>query len=123
MNNSKLPEKITNNSAARLTSSKFDNSDILKIIRSLNFSKAHGHDGNSVKMMTMCDELLVQPLLIIFRGCIDTGVYPDTWKKSNIVPVHKKGDDTSLFSVAHDVMQSTNELNDGREKISNCVYQ
>ena len=29
---------------------------------------------------------------LIFRDCIDTGVYPDTWKKSDIVPVHKKGD-------------------------------
>ena len=29
---------------------------------------------------------------LIFRDCIDTGVYSDTWKKSNIVPVHKKGD-------------------------------
>ena len=27
----------------------------------------------------MCDESLVQPLSLIFRGCIDTGVYPDTW--------------------------------------------
>ena len=43
-------------------------------------------------MIKMCDESLVQPLSLIFRGCIDTGVYPDTWKKSNIVPVHKKGD-------------------------------
>ena len=40
----------------------------------------------------MCDESLVQPLSFIFRGCIDTGVYPDSWKKSNIDPVHKKGD-------------------------------
>ena len=40
----------------------------------------------------MCDELLVQPLSLIFRGYIDTGVYPDTWKKSNIIPIHKKGD-------------------------------
>ena len=37
----------------------------------------------------MCNESLVQPF---FRGCIDTGVYPDIWKKSNIVPVHKKDD-------------------------------
>ena len=34
---------------------------------------------------------MVQPLSLILRGCIDTGVYPDTLKKSNIVPVHKKG--------------------------------
>ena len=33
------------------------------------------------------------PLLLslIFRD-IDTGIYPDSWKKSNIVPVHKEGD-------------------------------
>ena len=40
----------------------------------------------------LCDESLVQPLSLIFRGCIHTGVYPDGWKKSNIIPVHKKGD-------------------------------
>ena len=40
----------------------------------------------------MCDKSLVQPLSLIFGGCIDTGVYPDAWKKSNIVPMHKTGD-------------------------------
>ena len=39
----------------------------------------------------MCHESLVQPQSLIFRGCID-GIYPDTCKKSNIVPKHKKGD-------------------------------
>ena len=67
VNNSKLPDKITYNSAARLTSIKFDNNDILKIIRSLNVNKAHGHDGISVRMIKMCDESLVQPLSLIFR--------------------------------------------------------
>ena len=43
-------------------------------------------------MIKMCDESLVQLLSLIFRCCIDTGVYPDAWKKSNIVPVPKKGD-------------------------------
>ena len=31
-------------------------------------------------------------IALIFRSCIDTGVYPDTWKEYNMVPVHKKGD-------------------------------
>ena len=43
-------------------------------------------------MIKMCDESLVQPMPLVFRNCIDIGVYPDTWKKSNTVPVHKKGD-------------------------------
>ena len=92
MNNSKLPDKITYNSAARLTSSKFDNNYILKIIRPLNVNKAHGHDGILVRIIKMCDESLVQPLSLVFRGCIDACVYPDIWKKSNIFPVHKNVD-------------------------------
>ena len=92
MNNSKLSDRITYNSAARLTSIKCENNDVLKIIRSLNVNKANGHDGISVRMIKMCDESLVQPLSLIFRGCIDTAIYPDSWKKSNIGPVHNKGD-------------------------------
>ena len=68
------------------------NSDIHKIIKFLDVNKAHGHDGISVRMIKMCDESMVQPVSLIFRGCIDAGVYPDTWKKSSTVPVHKKGD-------------------------------
>ena len=59
VNNSKLPDKITYNSAARLTSIKFDSNDILKIIRSLNVNKVHGHDGISVRIIKMCDKSLV----------------------------------------------------------------
>ena len=42
MNNSKLPDKITYNSAARLTSIKFDSNDILNIIRPLKSVKHMG---------------------------------------------------------------------------------
>ena len=76
----------------RLTSIKFENNDVLKIIGSLNANKAHGHDGISVRIIKICDESLVHPLLLNFRGYVDTGVYPDTWKKSNIVPLLKKGE-------------------------------
>ena len=79
MNNSELPDKITYNSAVRLTSINFDNNNILKIIRSLNVIKAHAHNCILVRIIKMYDESLVQPLSLIFRGCIDTGIYPDTW--------------------------------------------
>ena len=92
MNNSKLPDKITYNSAARVSLIKFDKSDILKIIRSINANKQHRRDGISVRMIKMCDEWLVQPLSLNFNCCINNCVYPDTWKGSSIVPVHKKGD-------------------------------
>ena len=65
---------------------------MLKIIRSLDITKAHGHDDISVRMVNFCDDSIKNPLSIIYENFIKTGVYPNAWKKSNIVPVHKTGD-------------------------------
>ena len=35
---------------------------------------------------------LLLSLSMIFNDCIDTGTFPDIWKLSNIIPVHKKSD-------------------------------
>ena len=43
-------------------------------------------------MLKLCDKSIITPLSILFQNCIDTRTFPDTWKKSNIVPVHNKGD-------------------------------
>ena len=40
-------------------------------------------------MIKICDKGIVKPLSIIYKNCTDTGIFPDLWKKSNIVPVHK----------------------------------
>ena len=47
---------------------------------------------NELRMIKICDEALVKPLSLIYKNCIDTGVFPDIWKKSNIVPVYKRED-------------------------------
>ena len=70
--------------------------DILKIIRKLNVNKAHGHNDISIRMLKNCDSVITQPLIIIFKNCIDCGVFPDTWKISHIIPAHKKNDKRSL---------------------------
>ena len=43
-------------------------------------------------MIKICDSALAKPLSIIFNNCIKTGIFPYTWKKSNVIPVHKKND-------------------------------
>ena len=43
-------------------------------------------------MMKICDASIKKPISIIYKNCITTGIYPNAWKKSNILPVHKKGD-------------------------------
>ena len=67
-------------------------SDILKIIRSLYINKAHSHDAISVRMVKICDDAVKRPLSIIYKNCIKIGIYPNAWKNSNIVLVHKKKD-------------------------------
>ena len=42
-------------------------------------------------MIKICDKAIVKPLSIIYKNSIGTGIFPDLWKKSNIVPLHKKG--------------------------------
>ena len=58
----------------------------------LNINKAHGHDDISIKMIKICDKSLVKPLTLLFNYSIKNSCYLDIWKKSNIVPVHKKND-------------------------------
>ena len=42
-------------------------------------------------MIKACGSSIVEPLCRIFEKCLETGIYPSTWKKANIVPIHKKG--------------------------------
>ena len=43
-------------------------------------------------MLKICYSLIVKPLLIIFRSCLQTGTFPKNWKKPNVVPICKKID-------------------------------
>ena len=91
-NDSVLPTLLEHESEARFSKITFTDDQILKILRALDINKAHGHDEISIRMLKLCDKSIITPLFILFQNCIDTRTFPDSWKKSNIVPVHKKGD-------------------------------
>ena len=44
----------------------------------------------SVGIVKICDESLVKPLFHIFQFSLETGNFPDKWRRG-IVPVHRKG--------------------------------
>ena len=75
---------------SRLNSINFNEDEILKIIRALNIRKAHGHDGLSIRMIKICDKSLLKPLILLFENSTKSYRYPDIWKRSNIIPLHKK---------------------------------
>ena len=43
-------------------------------------------------MIKICDKSLTKPLIILFKNSTKSSYYPDIWKRSNIIPVHKKND-------------------------------
>ena len=58
-NYSKLPPRLRFLTDKRLSTIKFVDTDILKIIRNLNLNKAHGHDKISIRMLKICDNSYV----------------------------------------------------------------
>ena len=77
---------------ARLRSLDYNEGKILEIIRALNINKSHGHNGISIRMIKIGDESLLKTFLILFKNSLKLSYYSDIWKKSNIIPAHKKND-------------------------------
>ena len=90
LNNSSILPELSYLTNSRLSDILINHDGILKIIKDLNPSKAHGFDGISIRMIKMCDKSIVTPLIIIFNNAILTNTFPDIWKKGSIVPFHKK---------------------------------
>ena len=86
---SEIP-KFNSPIASPLTEFTISDEKILRIIRSLNPNKAHGWDDISIHVIKVCDDALLLPLRLIFENCLNQGIFPDMWKKANIVPIHKK---------------------------------
>ena len=98
-NGSECPSQLIFVTNERLSSIVFYDKDIIKTIRALNINKSHGHDDVSIRMIKIYDSALVKPFSIIFNNCVRTGTFPCIWKKSNVIPVHKKMVSSSLITI------------------------
>ena len=91
-NGSVLPVNQMFLTQARLKSLDFKDVEILKIIRALSINNAHGYDDISISMIKVCGKSLLKPLILLFKNSFQSSCYPDIWKRSNIIPAHKKSD-------------------------------
>ena len=41
-------------------------------------------------MIQLCGIEIILPLQLLFKSMLEEGIFPEDWKKSNVVPVHKK---------------------------------
>ena len=94
--NSSLPGYINYTTEKRLSTVTLSVEAIGKIIQNLDSNKGHGYDYVSICMLKICGDSIDEPLEIIFRQALLTGVFPSEWKKGNIVPVHKKSDKQNI---------------------------
>ena len=90
--NSTLPLVTTTVTNVSLSSISFNDQDLLQIIHSLNINKANRYDDISIRLPKICDPTIVKVLSIIFKNCLQSRSFPNNWKKSNVVPIHKKDD-------------------------------
>ena len=92
VNKSTVPDIQSYKTNLRLLLINFEDDDILRPMRSCNIHKAHGRDEMSTRMIKIFDSVMVKPLLLIFKNCLNSNTFPDIWNKSNICPFHNKND-------------------------------
>ena len=65
-NASDLPTNQIFLTQSRLWSLDFNEGELLQITRALNINKACGHDDISIRMIKICDKLILKPLTVLF---------------------------------------------------------
>ena len=91
-----LPSSINPITDQYLPNIEFMKDDIKRIICKLDPNKAHGHDMVSIRMLKMSGDAIIEPPFKILKDCLKCGIFPDDWKKGNIVPIFKKGDKQNI---------------------------
>ena len=62
--------------------------DILNILKSLDANKAHGYDDISIRLLKLLQKSILKQLKTIktyFEYCLRIRLFPDLWKKANVV--------------------------------------
>ena len=81
--------KLTDNSLSEINCTEHE---IQTIIEVLDPNKASGDDGISHKMLKGVSKSVSKPLCILMNRSFSEGIFPDTWKLANVIPIFKKGD-------------------------------
>ena len=63
--------------------------EVHKLLKNININKSQGPDNIPNIFYKTTADFLCQPLCNIFNLCIQSGIYPETWKESVIVPIPK----------------------------------
>ena len=65
--------------------------DVLEGLMNLDLNKGAGPDNVTNHFLKQIANNIAKPLHYIFVTSLRNGIFPDNWKKSFIVPIHKGG--------------------------------
>ena len=63
--------------------------EISRLLASLKSKNSDGHDGISNKIIKEIQPALCKPLRMLFNHSLRNGIFPDYYKKADMVPLHK----------------------------------
>ena len=75
-NNSSNPANVSFETEERLSTFEICSDDIIKIMRSLDPNKAHGHDEISIRMIKIWASSNSKSLAILFKNCYESECFP-----------------------------------------------
>ena len=107
----------------------------IKIIKSLDPNKAHGHDGISIRMLKLCASSISKPLFLLFEHSLENECFPNEWKAKkgdkqliqnyrpvSLLPICRK----LMFNSLFEYLENNNLLNphqSGFRPGDSCVHQ
>ena len=62
----------------------------------MNINNKPGPDGIHPLFLVKCKDILIEPLSKIFNISLKSGIFPDCWKSSYIIPIYKNGNATDV---------------------------
>ena len=71
-----------------------NNDKVLFIIKQFKNGKATGPNSLNTIFLKKCAEELSEPLALLFNMSFSNGIFPESLKLANIIPIHKKDDKT-----------------------------
>lgn len=70
--------------------------EVKVLLRNLDDKKVVGPDSISPRLLRQCAEELARPLAAIFNNSLRSSTWPNLWKVSSVVPLHKKTQNPNL---------------------------
>jgi hypothetical protein len=91
-----ISQMVSRSPRNSLAISPTDCHEVSSLINNLKNESSAGYDGVSSEILKIIKDVIVPYLTYIFNTCMENGIFPDAFKKSVLIPIHKSGNKNCL---------------------------